>query len=323
MPLPNDLEQEAKDYLTGDIDWRTKRAGELGFNNRESYQRAMRKKSINLVVPAGGTIPLVVGENSGWEAEEVNIPLKIKTGAEPKTVAIVQDLHVPYHDATALALVEGFLGEIQPDYLLYPGDVYDFYAISDFDKNPNRLGKMQEELDITKMILERHNALLPKTIKKLLLGNHEDRLRRFLWTKAPELATLRCLTIEELLGLKNLDIELIAYEQGLMINDVFLVLHGNIASIHSGYTAKRMYEKHGGCGICGHCHRLGSYYKRDRFGIWGWWENGCICHLNPDWIKNPNWVQGFSLVHFQDDRFWVEQVPIIKGKFMYGGRIYG
>jgi hypothetical protein len=261
--------------------------------------------------------------NSGWEPTEINIPLEIKTGKEPKTAAILNDLQMPYHDAEVLALVENFLIEIQPDYEIFNGDIFDFYALSDFDKNPNRINRMQDELDLTKAMLRRHHAILPKAIKKLIIGNHEDRLRRFLWTRAKELATLRCLTVEELLGLKDYNIELIAYEQGLMVNDVFLIIHGDIASIHSGYTAKRMFEKHGGCGICGHCHRGGSFYKRDRFGIWGWWENFCLCHLNPDWIKNPNWVQGFSLVHFQGDRFWVEQIPIVNKKFMYGGKVYG
>jgi hypothetical protein len=326
MPLPKDLLQEAVDYLANGIDWRTNRAKELGFGSRESYQRSMRRERIKLLVPASGIVPLEAPspkDSGGWEATAINVPLKIETGNEPKTAAIINDLQIPYYDAKVLELVENFLAEILPDFLFYNGDIHDFYEISDFDKNPSRINRMQDELDFTRAILGKHKVLLPNTERKLILGNHEDRLRRFLWKKAPELATLRCLTIEELLGLKENEIELIAYEQGMMINDVFLILHGNIASVHSGYTAKRMYEKHGGCGICGHCHRLGSYFKKDRFGIWGWWENGCICHLNPDWIKNPNWVQGFSLVHFQDDRFWVEQIPIINEKFMYAGRIYG
>ena len=82
------------------------------------------------------------------------------------------------------------------------------------------------------------------------------------------------------------------------------------------------YEKHGGCGITGHCHRGGSFLKTDRFGVWGWWEGFCLCHLNPDWIKNPNWQQGITLVHFIGKRFWVEAIPIIDHELMYGGKIY-
>ena len=171
-------------------------------------------------------------------------------------------------------------------------------------------------------MLERHDNIFPNVKKKWLDGNHEIRLLKYLWSSSPALASLRCLTIPELFRLDDYRIDYLPYEQGLMVNDIFLILHGDIASIHSGYTAKRMYEKHGGCGISGHCHRGGSFYKRDRFGTWGWWENFCLCHLNPDYVKNPNWVQGFSLVHFQGHRFWVEQIPIIDHSLMYGGRVY-
>jgi hypothetical protein len=287
-------------------------AKEFGYSNRKNFVTSVRLQ-----------YEISRSENTGWEPTEINIPLKIETGREPKTIAVIGDLQIPYHDADILGLTEDFLIEIQPDFLVYNGDVFDFYALSDFDKNPNRINRMQDEINIARAILRRHKMILPKAKKKFTLGNHEDRLRRFLWTRARELATLDCLTVEELFKLKEYDIELIAYEQGLMVNDIFLIIHGNIASVHSGYTAKRMFERHGGCGITNHCHRGGSFYKRDRFGVWGWWENFCLCHLNPDWIKNPNWVQGFSLVHFQGDRFWVEQIPIVNKKFMYGGKVYG
>jgi len=45
--------------------------------------------------------------------------------------------------------------------------------------------------------------------------------------------------------------------------------------------------------------------------------------LHPHWIQNPNWQQGFSLVHFNQGRFWVEQCQIINRKFVYGGKIWG
>ena len=157
----------------------------------------------------------------------------------------------------------------------------------------------------------------------MLDGNHEDRLRRNLWGVSPAFKSLRCMNIEALYKLKDNDIEHIDYEVGLDINDVFTVLHGAIIRAHSGYTAKGMYDKHGGCGIHGHSHRGGSYTKSNRSGVYGWWENYCLCTLKPDWLQNPDWQQGFSLVHFTRDRFWVEPIPIIKRRFMYGGKIYG
>ena len=144
-----------------------------------------------------------------------------------------------------------------------------------------------------------------------------------MWTKAREVSSIRDLSIDKQYGLTENEIEHIEYEKGLLINGVFMVTHGDLIRAHAGYTAKGMLDKHGGCGMHGHSHRWGSSPKRNRFGIYGWWENGCLCSLDPDWIQNPNWMQAFSLVHFTKDRFWVEQLPIINRKFMYGGVLWG
>ena len=86
--------------------------------------------------------------------------------------------------------------------------------------------------------------------------------------------------------------EHVPYKEGVLINGNFLITHGDLIRAHSSYTAKGMSDKYGGSGIHGHTHRLGSYYRKNYFGIYGWWENGCLCDLNPDWITNPNWQQG-------------------------------
>jgi len=239
------------------------------------------------------------------------------------TSAVIQDTHNPYQDQRALREVELFLLELQPGLILYPGDMGDFYQLSKFDKNPSRADRLQEDLNSTANLFKRHRALAPNTRMIFELGNHEDRLRRHLWGKDPALSSLDCMTVEGLYKLKDSGVECVEYEEGIMVNGVLMVSHGDLIRAHSAYTAKGMSDKHGGSGIHGHSHRLGSYYKRNRFGIYGWWENGCLCDLNPDYVTNPNWQQGFSLVHFTKDRFWVEQMQIINRKFMYGGAIWG
>jgi hypothetical protein len=251
-----------------------------------------------------------------------NVPLRLKIEDKPQTIAVFNDTHNPFQDVKTLALAEDFIKDLQPDYLIYNGDINDFYQISKFDKNPARYSELQKDIDNTRDMLKRHRQLCPNAIIKLLDGNHENRLERFLWTNAPALSSLRCLEVEKLLELQNFEIERIPYECGIMVNDIFLIIHGNLVSTHSSYTAKRMFEKHGGCGLCAHSHRLGEYLKRNRFGTWGWWEGGCLCDLNPDYVTNPDWHQGFTLVHFKGKRFWMEQIPILGHTLMYGSKIY-
>jgi len=252
-----------------------------------------------------------------------NLPLRLNTGSNLVTFAIIGDTHHPYQDDKTLENVEKFLEEAQPDYLIYNGDINDFYQVSVFDKDPSRLDSLQKDLDISTEMFARHQRILPDTTKFFIEGTHEHRWFKYLRQCAPALAKLDGTNVTELYKLEKFGITYVPFERGILINEIFLVLHGDMVSIHSSYTAKRQYEKNGGCGMCNHTHRGGSYYKRDRFGIWGWWENFCLCSLNPDWIQNPDWTQGFSLVHFSGDRFWVEQIPIVDSSFIYGGKVYG
>ena len=249
-------------------------------------------------------------------------PLTLNVSDEPVTVAIINDTHNPYQDVEAVALMEKVLEELQPEYLIYAGDVNDFYQLSKYDKTPARANSLQADINVSKEMFARHNSILPKTKKIMLEGTHEDRLRRYLWTQSPALASLEGLALKELFELDKFGISLVPFEQGLLINGVFLVLHGELISSDSSATAKANYRKHGGCGMTGHTHRGGSFYKRDRFGVYGWYENFCLCRLDPDWCKNPDWQQGFSLAHFIGKHFWIEQLPIINKTLMYGGKLY-
>jgi len=280
-------------YIGGE---RQSLADELKYPNQASFTRAMRQ-----------VYGVKVGmNNTGWEPTGINIPLKLDTTSEIRTAAILNDTHNPYHDAACVSLVETFLQTIDLHYLIYNGDMNDFYQLSKFNKNPQRISNLQKDLDSTKYMLDRHNRLFPNAEKKFIAGNHENRLQAYMWNQAKELSSLEGTKLPQLFGLKELGIDFIDYEQGLMCNDDFLILHGNLVSVHSSYTAKRMFEKHGGNGMCGHTHRGGVFYKRDRFGTHGWWENFCVepnsLVLKSDltWVPIKNLSVGDSVVGFDE-----------------------
>lgn len=259
-----------------------------------------------------------------FEYNEPNVPLKVNTKKGYVSWLIMGDTHFPYHNKKALELVELFMREQQPDAIVYNGDLTDFYQVSVFSKDPARMGQLQDDMDMTTQMFDRHSVFCPEAEKWFIMGTHEHRWMKYLQDKAAPTARLRSNRIENQYQLDDYGINYVGYERGLLVNDTFLILHGDIAAAHSSYTAKRHFEKKGGSGMCNHTHRLGSYYKTNRFGIYGWWENGCLCTLTPDWLQHPDWQPGFSMVHFNDDgRFWAEQIPIVKDKFMFGGKLYG
>jgi predicted phosphodiesterase len=238
------------------------------------------------------------------------------------TIAAVNDMHYPDVDLRAVNTSNALITLTKPEVIVILGDLHDFYSLSDFDKSPSRLDKLQEELDEASLYLQVLRTNNPDARIIFLEGNHEDRLRRYLWSQAKPLATLRCMDIKSLFSLKDYEVESIPYEEGLLINSTFLFLHGDLVRAHSSYTAHAMMDKHSGNGMIGHTHRGGSFYKVTRSGYQGWWENWCLCDLNPDYTKYPNWQQGMSLVQFAGNhQFFVEQIPIIEGQAIYGGKL--
>jgi len=235
-------------------------------------------------------------------------------------VVTINDLHVPYHNEEMIRGFIKLLEEEQPDEIILKGDMVDFYDLSSFDKNPDRVNRLQEELDILYRILLVMRASCPNTKIVYIMGNHEDRLRRYLWKNAIALSSLRALKFEELLKLDELEIELV--EHSYFIGD-FEFTHGEVVRQHSSYSAKAEYDRRGGSGCMGHVHRMGCFCKTTSRGTFGWWEDGCACDLNPEYVAGtPNWQNGFSVIYFDDNAYDVHPVYVNKGKFRYNGTKY-
>jgi UDP-2,3-diacylglucosamine pyrophosphatase LpxH len=235
--------------------------------------------------------------------------------------AVVNDQHFPFQDPIAIGLSTDFIRVHKPEVIHVLGDLLDFYCLSRFDKDPNRKGCLQGEIDEAKDYLAELRKACPRATIKYSLGNHENRLQKYIWQNSEELASLRSLSLPHLLELEKLKIschdDLHPYHEGPL-----LFVHGSIARKHSGYSAKAHYDRFGCPVIHGHTHRLGSYYHR----VWdtqhGAWENGCLCSLDPHYLLKPDWQQGFSAIYFEGNHFTVNSVPIINGTYVWFGDSY-
>lgn len=234
-------------------------------------------------------------------------------------------MHIPFEDKDANALVFKFITDFKPDYVDVLGDLIDFWQISKFRKNPNRRADIQKDIDLASNYLSELRDIAPKSEITLHYGNHLSRLRKYIWDRAKELISIRSLDLNWLLGCEELRIKTIEEEEGYDIRGKLVLAHGTIASKDSGLTARRNLAKYGLSVLCGHTHRLGSVYKTDLRGIVGSWENGCLCSLKlaQNWgVELANWQLGFSIVFFKNDKFLVQQIPIIKSSLMIGEKIY-
>jgi predicted phosphodiesterase len=236
-------------------------------------------------------------------------------------VVFLGDVHAPYHDPVAMGLVFDFLRWFKPDFVYLIGDWIDFYQLSRFDKDPQRILGLQDEIDQCRELMAKTREACPNAWLYFREGNHEHRLTRYLCAH-PEIASLRSLQLPVLLDFQQLEIDYCPYN-GDLDHYGFLVEHGDVARKHSGYTAKAMLDKRGISGITGHTHRLGAHYVTDAAGDKVWYENGCLCHTNPEYILGrPNWQQGFSVLHNWDDRFQVEQICMHNHRIFYNGYLW-
>ena len=64
-----------------------------------------------------------------------------------KKIVQLTDLHVPYHDEKSLNGVYNLLSDIRPHQIVITGDMYDFYKLSKFSKDPLNDNSLKYELD--------------------------------------------------------------------------------------------------------------------------------------------------------------------------------
>jgi hypothetical protein len=220
---------------------------------------------------------------------------KIDKAPDGERIVIVSDLQFPFHDERTWGAVRRFVNDFQPNIIVWNGDVGDMYSISCFDKNPRRAFTFADEMIALRIFLFEHRARWASATHYFLFGNHEDRAQTYL-RQHPELAGL--VDLRSILQL--IDFNVVPY--GGVVDYVGLAItHGTRYSSLPNGTARMHAQTIGGSGVVGHSHRVGRWTYTDLRGTHTFYESGCLCRLDPDYIRQrpPNWQQGFiaGIVH--------------------------
>lgn len=213
-------------------------------------------------------------------------------------ICFVGDLHVPYHNKAFTKYTIARIAKIRPDIIIAGGDWCDWYALSNFSKDPARLGTLQSDLDQTNEIMGKFSIHTERLI--YIVGNHEERLVRYRRQKAPELDSLRAMSLSNLMELDKIDnVELMDFSNPEFEYGKMLFVHGHRLSMHSSYSAKLQYDFYGGSGVMGHCHRTGFYSKTMGKITHTWFEAGGLFDIDQaDWTHRPNWTNAFMVFEF-------------------------
>jgi predicted phosphodiesterase len=235
----------------------------------------------------------------------------------------IPDTHTPFHDQRAFDLMLDVASDFKPNEVVYLGDFFDCYSVSDYSKDPRQNFKfLSQEIEPGIGLMAEVEKRSRASAYMFLEGNHENRIKRYLDTFAPVLGDIG--SPRELLKIPK-NYRYLPYGQTNYYRMPGLVAtHGTVTTKHS--TAS-MVEKLGCSVIHGHTHRMQSTVIKKLDGIehrgysCGWLGD---CLKAAEYVKDvPNYTLGFALGTWVAKNFWVELVHIVDYSCVAYGSYYG
>ncbi len=227
----------------------------------------------------------------------------------------ISDVHLPYHSEIAVNAAINHAKRRKLDWILFNGDISDFYSISRWDKNPKKRN-FGKEVQTTRDFLDWICELFPKAKKVKKKGNHEERWDAFIWNKAPELFDIPQCRLENILGLEEREIDLVGDGRPVMAGKL-PIFHGH--ELPKGLTnpvnqARGAFLRTLSTTLTAHGHRSSTHPEADMWhNVKVSWSQGCMCDMRPEYARINKWNWGFAEIDVaKDGSFEVDNYGISK-----------
>jgi len=240
-------------------------------------------------------------------------------------ILVVPDCHIPYHDKKAWNLMMQAARDLKPKHIVIIGDFLDFYSVSDHSKDPRRALNLGPEIAAGLKCLDELDTL--KASKKYYIaGNHEDRLERYLKTRAPELYEF--VSVPELLHLKKRGWRWVPYKDDMQIGKMNFTHDVGVAGRAAVFNCLDTYQH---SIVTGHTHRLGYIVEGNAKGEFklsaqfGWLgDSKSVDYMHKAKVLK-NWAQGFGVGYLNPTTgvVYLTPVPIVKHTCCVNGKLYG
>jgi predicted phosphodiesterase len=233
-----------------------------------------------------------------------------------KKTLVLADAHIPYHDKEPLQTALEYGSKEGIDTILILGDFVDFHSVSFWETDP-RERDIQKEILHTNYTLDVIREGFPDAKIIYKIGNHEERLERYLKVKAPELLGMEVLGFDNIFNLQEREIQL--------VSDMRIITIGRLNIIHGHEFRKSFFNPVNPArglflrgtenSLCAHYHQTSQHTKRTMGdNIISTWSVGCLCNLRPDYAPLNDWNHGLAVIERSGSDFQVHNKKIIKGK---------
>lgn len=223
----------------------------------------------------------------------------------------VSDLHWPHTDLSVLARSLELAREFEPHVFVLGGDIYDSECVSRYGPNPHLINDLRGDIESFKWYQDTILALAPKTV--FLHGNHEDRLQKYLQSKAP---AIQSLIKPNKLFFDGLCDEYIASNTFYKPAPGFFIIHGSTALKHHGSSVREEYSKLGGSVIMGHTHKHSVQILTVGGKNIALVENGHMMDESKAQYEHRPWQQSCGLaITLATNGAWfnIQDYPVING----------
>lgn len=248
---------------------------------------------------------------------------EIKNLKKNKTdgILFLYDIHIPHHDKMAVnASIDFARNNYNIVKIVLGGDIMDCESLSKFDKSKNTVS-FSTEIEETKKFLTELRMTFPNAEIVYIMGNHEERLEKYIIKNAPELQGVAD-SIPLLLDFKAhnilfVDNRRIKSKYGMFYKvRNFTIIHGHELGICPIISpAHKFLEKAKDNLILGHIHTSDEKVSTTIDGkIIRCYSVGTLAKLSPMYMPFNSWVQGFCIMELREDGDIVRNFRIFDGK---------
>jgi hypothetical protein len=246
----------------------------------------------------------------------------------PIHMLLYSDAHFGDESVPALKAFLRAAEYLPHDLIVNLGDTLDLYGLSKYGKDHNGIFRKSvgKEVKRWKSFLKRLEEV--SDCPKFILGGNHVR-RYYAWLdEQVGMHDLEALELERIMALDTGNyapmVDAIYFDpsdSASYPNPKFVMIHGSLSRKHSGSTSRGHSENLGYNSVAvGHVHRLGVNVRRTMAGPVTTIETGCLCNLDPDYMKFPDWTNGFVYVTYDKGNVFANPIMIIDGEAYLNGK---